>query len=89
MASAAPTPGARAGGQGEHRGDDQQASRQRERARALAEEEDRRGDREQRAAAARERVDDRQVALLVGVLQGREVADVQQPRARHEAHAGE
>ena len=53
-----------------------------QRGRALAEEEDRRGHAEDRAAAARQRVDDAQVAVLVAALQRAEVADVQQGRCR-------
>ena len=68
----------------EHRRDDDQRAGQRERARPLAEEGDRGRAGEQRAGAAGQRVDDREVAGRVAALQEREVERVQQAAPDHQ-----
>jgi hypothetical protein len=60
----------------EHRGDDDPPAGQRERARVLGEDHERGEGREQRARPARERVDEREVAVAVAALQQHEVQGV-------------
>ena len=58
------------------------------RARALAQQHHRRGRGQQWPGAARQRVDERQVAVAVAALEAREVDRVDHAGARHEGHCG-